>query len=418
MKKVLKFILLIIIILGISLFFLEINDINLLELRNNSVVENVISKTSSEVPNNFKNSITNTSGTILDDEITNLIEDYTNLYFKSLYTLSVFDNSDFFNNYEENYINQTVTKLVVETRKLYDYDFTFNKGYYDIEITNVEINDNIYTISYLESDTFYFDFLDSTESKSYDIENTITIEKTNNDYKITKFEKVQGEYIMFTDEYSYNNYDDESVKQEIDNLYNKYYNEIKTEIENNKILKVSAQNNNYTAKKTCLKTYDRKSAVEYSYNYINTRNDYWDDYSELGGNCQNYVSQAIYYSGIDMDYGDDITSQWKHYDSNINEYQTASGRSYSWTGVDYFYNYVKENNNDGICGEVDVNLYYAEIGDVIQVGYNDIYRHSTIVSKIENNHILVNSNSNNLKDYPVDAYVYPLKRLIKILGSN
>ena len=119
-----------------------------------------------------------------------------------------------------------------------------------------------------------------------------------------------------------------------------------------------------------------------------------------------------------MDYSDDITSQWKHYDSNINEYQTASGRSYSWTGVDYFYNYVKENNNDGICGEVDVNLYYAEIGDVIQVGYNDIYRHSTIVSKIENNHILVNSNSNNLKDYPVDAYVYPLKRLIKILGSN
>lgn len=413
MKKIIKFISIITILLGISILFLKINNISLL----NPKIQKTIDKITNKETNNFKNSITNTSGTFLDEKIINLIEDYTNLYFKSLYNLETYDNSNLFNNYEESYINQTVTKLVVETRKLYDYNFTFSKGYYDIEITNVEINDNIYIISYLESDTFYFDFLED-ESKSYNIENTITIKQDQNEYKIKKFEKVQGEYIMFTNEYSYNNYDDDSIKQEIDNLYNKYYNEIKTESENNKTLKASAQNTEYQSKKTCLNTYDREKAVKYSYQYINTRNDIWDDYSELGGNCQNYVSQSIYSGGIEMDYSNNITLQWKHYDSEINEYETASGRSYSWTGVDYFYNYVKENSNNGICGEVDINLYYAEIGDVIQVGYDDIYRHSTIVSKIENNHILVNSNSNDLKDYPIDAYVYPLKRLIKILGTN
>lgn len=51
MKKIIKLILLIIIILGISLFFLKVNDMNLLKLRNNYVVEQVISRTSNKVPN-------------------------------------------------------------------------------------------------------------------------------------------------------------------------------------------------------------------------------------------------------------------------------------------------------------------------------------------------------------------------------
>jgi hypothetical protein len=77
-----------------------------------------------------------------------------------------------------------------------------------------------------------------------------------------------------------------------------------------------------------------------------------------------------------------------------------------------------------MCADVDVNLFYAEEGDVIHVGYKDDteYSHTTFVSKVINNdnsiYILVNSNTTGLKDYPVLGYIYQNKRLIKILGYN
>ena len=76
-----------------------------------------------------------------------------------------------------------------------------------------------------------------------------------------------------------------------------------------------------------------------------------------------------------------------------------------------------------VFSEVDVNTYYAEIGDIIQVGYKDIYSHSTVVSSkvIKDDKvidILLNSNTTDLENYPLSAYIYPNERLIKILGWN
>lgn len=117
--------------------------------------------------------------------------------------------------------------------------------------------------------------------------------------------------------------------------------------------------------------------------------------------------------------------QWKYYSDYLNEDNEKSGRSTSWVATYYFYYYAKNNSGYGMCADVDINLFYAQMGDVIHVGYKDDtkYSHTTLVSKIIKKDdkvvdILVNSNTTGLKDYPVLGYIYQNKRLIKILGYN
>ena len=72
---------------------------------------------------------------------------------------------------------------------------------------------------------------------------------------------------------------------------------------------------------------------------------------------------------------------------------------------------------------MDVNLYYAQTGDVIHVGSTAPTRHALVVVgdyKVNGKtvDILVNSNTVDLENYPMSAYSYPYSRLIKIYGWN
>lgn len=371
-----------------------------------------------KTPTTFLGTINNKTNVSIPKEITKLITDYMNTYYKSIYELKAYDTSIYFSNQEEGYISKSAIELLVDIRKLYNYDYKLSKAQFDLNILDVKQENNKYIISFNEDDTFYFKFLDGIESNAYGINNEIVISFVNNEYKIDKYRKVEDYYVMFTNIYSFNN-----NTNELDNMKKAYLEEAKEEISNYDNLYKETKDNQYVSSITCTYKYDRKKAVEYSYKYINTRNNEWVDYSSYGGNCQNYASQAIYYGGVPMDNTGHISLQWKHYSSIINSYETKSGRSSSWTGVGDFYYYVKNNKGTGLCGSTDVNIFYAEPGDIIQVGYKNIYRHTTFVSKIitKNNNmpiILVNSNSINLKDYPISAYTYTMKRLIKIEGYN
>ena len=122
-----------------------------------------------------------------------------------------------------------------------------------------------------------------------------------------------------------------------------------------------------------------------------------------------------------MDYNGDL--QWKcfitdpEYDPEINGEETKAGRTRSWVNVGYFYNYCKDNEGKGLVADVNANIYYAQPGDIIMVG-NYGLSHTVIVSKVVDGHVLVNSNSIDMKDYPIEAYAYTNIMLIKILGSN
>jgi len=173
-------------------------------------------------------------------------------------------------------------------------------------------------------------------------------------------------------------------------------------------------------------SYDRDAAVEYARQWCNQRNytGKYLAYDEYGGNCQNFASQCIYAGGMDMDYSGYGESQWKFYSQTLNNRQTPSGRSYSWTGVDPFYTYASINRSGGLICQADLRLEYARKGDVVQVGAYHDWRHSLVVTDVMYNRdgslmdIIVASNTADRWNYPLSAYIYTYPRLIHILGQN
>ena len=122
-----------------------------------------------------------------------------------------------------------------------------------------------------------------------------------------------------------------------------------------------------------------------------------------------------------MDYYGDY--QWKFYDSHKNDNNTASGFTYSWTWVPALTNYFKYNKGYGLCGKYNENLYLGEKGDVVVVGTKGADRHViTVIDQVKEDgkviDLLVNSNTVDLENFPLSAYAYPYKVLLKVYGWN
>ena len=362
------------------------NEINIIEEK---VEEDII-------PSTFINKINNSNN--VDKDVLNLITNYLDKYYLSLYTLKMQDFSSLFSNDNIMKLNDAAIKLVIETRKLYDFDFTMGDAHYDITIINYKNDSNKYYVDFLEDDYMNFSFLSGICSESYDILNNIVVEKINGEYKIVDYYKEQGFYIMF--------FDNKDVGS-IDDLYNFYYERLKRTIDNENFQKQNAINSSYQTDKEYDVKYNRDSALEYLNKYYHIRNENTYDFSDEGGNCQNFASQVLIAGGMLMDYDSD--EEWY--------YDNSSNHSSSWVSVPYFYDYCLENSGSGLVCDLNNNIYYAAKGDIIQVGLDEV-SHTTIVNDIVDGHILLSSNSIDMKNYPLEAYSYPTRKLIKILGSN
>ena len=347
-------------------------------------------------------------------EVKDLIVSYMDAYYRSLYTLEKQDLSSFFENEYIAAVSEKAIDLLIETRKLYDFDFTLKKAHYDLTVSDYEKDAETYRVDILEDDYFNFAFLNGLESSVYDVENYFVIKNTDEGYKISDLEKIQGYYMTFYDE-------TESI-EDVSSVYDYYSQQLKGMISyNTEVLKQRAESDPYMSGITYSKSYDRNLAVAYADQYYHTRNKDWYNFSDEGGNCQNYASQCMLAGGMPMDYKGEW--QWKcyvedpDYEPLINEDDEQSGRSRSWVHVTSFYDYAKENEGSGLVCDCNVNIYYAQPGDIILVG-NGGLSHTVIVSKVVDGHVLVNSNSIDMKDFPIEAYTYTNITLIKILGSN
>lgn len=350
------------------------------------------------VPSTFCKGIANASD--VPSEALDIIKAYFDDYFKSIYSLEAIDTTRYFENEKLAQVSNYAIKLTVETRKLYDFDFTMSDASYTLNITDCFVDDDTVKIDFLEDDVMCFSFLNGISSESYDIENAITLKKIDGEYKISDYEKTQGYYLMFYDE----------INEDLDKVYETYFEELNYSINRNKENKIKAQENPYLASRNYSIKYDRQAAVDYANTYYHSRNDEWYDFSEQG-NCQNYASQVLIAGGMKMDYDGD------EYYGDIWYYNDNGDYTSSWTGVPYFHNYCKDYDNDALITDADINIYYAEPGDIVHVGISGV-SHATVVSKIVDGHILLNSNSIDMKDFPVEAYTYPTIKLIKILGCN
>ena len=99
-------------------------------------------------------------------------------------------------------------------------------------------------------------------------------------------------------------------------------------------------------------------------------------------------------------------------------YITLNERSPSWTGVDFFYNFITENSGVGPFGK-EVGADEVEIGDVVQLGNNrDGFYHTLIIVGFDGNDTLVAAQTVDAYARPLPTYNYDYLRYIKILGAR
>ena len=166
-----------------------------------------------------------------------------------------------------------------------------------------------------------------------------------------------------------------------------------------------------------LEHYDREAAVNYAKRWALGRNPAYMDYELWGGDCTNFISQCLRSGGIPLDFnGSDVLKQW--YWINDNK------RTPTWTAAEPFYKYIIGNNKEGTSNfgiyAREASYNELEIGDIIQLVYDNNAYHNMIVSKVilEGKYLvdyLVCQHTYDLLDYPLSLKEGE-RRYIKILG--
>lgn len=154
------------------------------------------------------------------------------------------------------------------------------------------------------------------------------------------------------------------------------------------------------------KQYNREHAVTYAETWAMGRNPLFANFAGIGGNCTNFVSQCVYAGSCQMNY----TPVFGWY------YINASERTASWTGVEFFYNFLVTNEGVGPFA-AEVNAGGLMLGDVIQLGRSDgSFYHTLLVTGFEEGRYLVAAQTDDALNRPLDTYRYAKARFLHIQG--
>lgn len=161
---------------------------------------------------------------------------------------------------------------------------------------------------------------------------------------------------------------------------------------------------------TSIINYNREKAVTYALEWAFKRNSKYLDFSNLGGDCTNFISQCLFAGSGIMNYTP--TYGW-HYINSRN-------RSPSWTGVTYLYNFLITNKKAGVFA-TNSNISQMQIGDIIQLGdENNRFYHSLIVTEIgvipSLHSTLIATHSFDADKRPLDSYIFQKIRYLHIEG--
>ena len=164
-----------------------------------------------------------------------------------------------------------------------------------------------------------------------------------------------------------------------------------------------------------LDEYDRARAVEYARKWALSRNPIFENFSGRGGDCTNFVSQAVYAGSCQMD----TTPTFGWYFKSIRD------RAPAWTGVDAFFDFmtgagdfppaVERPGPFGYAAERE----YLEPGDVVQlINSNSVAYHTLLITSLgEDGEIFVSAHTDDALDRPLSSYVNAAaQRFIRILG--
>ena len=160
--------------------------------------------------------------------------------------------------------------------------------------------------------------------------------------------------------------------------------------------------------------YNRAAAVAYAQKWAFGRNPQYYDFNRLGGDCTNFASQCLFAGTGVMNDTPDLG--WF--------YRSLNERSAAWTGVEYFYNFLIANADDGVgtgAGPFgkEVRIDELEIGDFIQLGRatGDFY-HTPVVVGFSRGVPLVAAHTYDALNRPLTSYSFEKMRCLHILGAR
>ena len=363
----------------------------------------------------FSAHITDSENLLNGAQIT-VLEDFALCYAKTLTYMQPSEISHLFadSSSEECHINKTAYKTLCKIRSMQDKDLSLEYAKVTYNIISAYESGNGVTVELAEDNVQKFKHLND-KSCTYNTYHIFKLVHTGDRWKIKSHTQEEDFFLLAAE--AWNDAKGADCSERADNALQLLVDDAK---ENFVLAK---ENLNEFKKAEISKEYNRDEAVEYAKEWCSKRNSDYLEYDLYGGNCQNFASQCIHAGGMDMDIKGNHTCQWKFYGKNLNFNQSASGRSYSWIGVDEFYSYAVYNHTSGLAVQHDISLEYAQKGDIIQVGAYGQWRHSLVVTDVlkgengEVEDVVLASNTADRWNYPLSAYIYTYPRLIHIDGQ-
>ncbi len=162
--------------------------------------------------------------------------------------------------------------------------------------------------------------------------------------------------------------------------------------------------------------YDRMRAVEYARKWALDRNPTFFDFTGMGGNCTNFVSQCIFAGCGIMNF----TKTFGWY------YLSPDDRAPAWTGVNELYDFltgapdfIAANGGIGPFATDAAVSRMIELGDVVQLSNEDgIFYHTLLICGFTENDILVCAHSDDALDRPLSTYNFSGMRILHIEGAR
>ena len=161
--------------------------------------------------------------------------------------------------------------------------------------------------------------------------------------------------------------------------------------------------------------YNRRAAVAYAHKWAYTRNPAFYDFSEIGGDCTNFASQCLYAGTGIMNFTPEFG--WYYIDAN--------DRSPSWTGVQFFWDFMtRPQPTDGPVG-IQVHMNFLRPGDFVQLRFETsggVFAHTPVIVSVgavpRPDNILIAAHSNDADYRPLDSYQNVVEwRFLHIVGA-
>ncbi|MDR2752707.1 MAG: amidase domain-containing protein [Oscillospiraceae bacterium] len=152
-------------------------------------------------------------------------------------------------------------------------------------------------------------------------------------------------------------------------------------------------------------------AVAYARAWAQARNPQYGDFSDMGGDCSNFISQTLVAGGAVMNETRGVG--WY--------YHSMNDRAPAWTGVPFLWRFLATNKGRGPFGH-EILPEEARPGDIIQLKFAHMpdFSHSLLVQKAGTpptpENIRVAAHSIDADERPLRTYSYVAARVMRIDG--